>query len=89
MRGWVRECLFLLLQTEGLNGETFNLADDAPITLYELVDSFGQAEASFSKEEGPLTDPFEGLLNVSKIRRRLGFRPLVPSYYVARDLDLL
>jgi nucleoside-diphosphate-sugar epimerase len=85
----VAQALNLLLHTEGLNGEIFNVVDDAPISLYELVDSFGLVADTFDSEEGPLAKPFEGILDVSKLRKRTGFRPLVPSYYVARDLDIL
>jgi nucleoside-diphosphate-sugar epimerase len=85
----VAQALTLLLHTDGLNGEIFNVADDAPVTLYELADSVGQAANAFDPAEGPLTDPFEGILDISKLRNRTGFRPLVPSYYVARDLGIL
>lgn len=85
----VAQALMLLLNTHGLNGEIFNVADDAPITLYELADSVGKAAETFEAEEGPLSDPFEGIQDISKLRSKTGFRPLVPSYYVARDLDIL
>jgi nucleoside-diphosphate-sugar epimerase len=85
----VAQALILLLNTDGLNGEIFNIADDAPITLYELADSVGKAAEAFDNTEGPINDPFEGIMDVSKLRGRTGFRPLVPSYYVARDLDIL
>jgi len=85
----VAQALILLLNTNGLNGEIFNVVDDAPITLYELADSVGKAADAFDPGEGPLADPFEGILDVSKLRNRTGFRPLVPSFYVARDLDIL
>ena len=85
----VAQGLILLLQTDGLNGGIFNIADDAPISLYELADSFGVAADTFDPEEGPLNDPFEGIMDISKLRKMTGFRPLVPSYYVARDLDML
>lgn len=85
----VAQALNLLLTTEGLNGEIFNLADDAPISLYELADSVGNAAETFNEEHGPLNDPFQGIQDISKLRRKTGFRPLVPSYYVADDLDLL
>ena len=81
--------LTLLLHTDGLNGEIFNVADDAPISLYELADSFGLAADTFDPAEGPLAKPFEGIMDISKLRNKTGFRPLVPSYYVARDLDIL
>ena len=85
----VAQALFLLMNTEGLDGEIFNVGDDAPITLYELADSFGKVAETFDAEEPPLNDPFEGIQDISKLRSRTGFRPLVPSYYVARDLDIL
>jgi nucleoside-diphosphate-sugar epimerase len=85
----VAQALTLLLHTDGLNGEIFNVADDAPITLYELADSVGKVADAFDPAEGPIIDPFEGILDISKLRNTTGFRPLVPSYYVARDLGIL
>ena len=85
----VAQALLLLLTMDGLNGEIFNIGDDAPITLYELAESFGKAAETFAADEGPLNDPFEGIQDISKLRKLTGFRPLVPSYYVARDLDIL
>lgn len=85
----VAQALLLLLNTDGLDGEIFNVGDDAPITLYELADSFGKVAETFDAAEPPLNDPFEGIQDISKLRSRTGFRPLVPSYYVARDLDIL
>jgi nucleoside-diphosphate-sugar epimerase len=85
----VAQALFLLLNTPGLNGEIFNVADDAPITLYEMAESVGKAAEAFDTEEAALVDPFEGIQDTSKLRKMTSFRPLVPSYYVARDLDIL
>ena len=84
----VAQALILLVKADDLNGEIFNIADDAPISLYELANSFGQAADTFDPEEGALVDQFEGILDIAKLRG-IGFRPLVPSYYVARDLDIL
>lgn len=85
----VAQALLLLLHTDGLNGEIFNVADDAPISFYELADSLGLAADTFDPAEGPLVNPFDGIMDISKLRNKTRFRPLVPSYYVARDLDLL
>ncbi len=84
----VAQGLFLLLQQEGLNGEIFNIVDDAPISLYELAESVGQAKKIFDRPQGPLEDPFEGIMSSEKIRK-IGFRPLVPSFFVARELGIL
>jgi len=85
----VAQALNLLLTTEGLNGETFNVADDAPISLYELAESVDRLADTFNADEGPLKDPFQGVQDISKLRMMTGFRPLAPSYFVARDLDIL
>ncbi|KQR67748.1 NAD(P)-dependent oxidoreductase [Pedobacter sp. Leaf176] len=84
----VAQALIMLLERDGLNGEIFNIADDAPITLYELAESVGKAAEAFGTVETPLADPFEGITDISKLRKT-GFRLMVPSYYVARDLDIL
>lgn len=84
----VAQGLQLLLQSDGLNGQIYNIADDAPISLYELAESFGKAAETFDHQQGPLNDPFEGIMDISKLRK-IGYRPLVSSYYVARDLDIL
>src|ERR1700761_6067765 len=85
----VAQALLLLLHTDGLDGETFNLADDAPISLYELADSVGRTADTFDPAEGALAKPFEGIMDISKLRRTTGFRPLVPSYYFAREMEVL
>jgi nucleoside-diphosphate-sugar epimerase len=85
----VAQALILLLHYDGLNGEIFNVADDSPISLYELADSFGLAADTFDPAEGALISPFESIMDISKLRYKTGFRPLVPSYYQARDLDIL
>ncbi len=84
----VAQGLFLLLQQDGLNREIFNVVDDAPITLYELAESVGQEKEIFERVQGPLEDPFQGIVSSEKIRK-IGFRPLVPSFFVARDLGIL
>ena len=70
----VAQALTILLHTDGLDGEIFNVADDAPISLYELVDSFGLAADTFDPTEGPLAKPFEGIMDISKLRKKTSFR---------------
>src|ERR1700744_3829644 len=74
----VAQALTLLLHTDGLNGEIFNVADDAPISMYEIADMFGRVADTFDPEEGALPHPFHGVMDISKLRSKTGFRPLVP-----------
>ncbi|SFW64741.1 NAD-dependent epimerase/dehydratase family protein [Chitinophaga sancti] len=68
----VAQALILLLERDGLNGEVFNLGDDAPVSFQEL----GLATPTTE----PLRYPFEGVMDTSKLRSRTGFRLLVPRY---------
>jgi len=50
-----------------------------------MHDEWPDEEAS----ERVLEDPWEGIIDSSKIRRQLRFRPLYPSLYSARDSGAL
>jgi nucleoside-diphosphate-sugar epimerase len=84
----IGQALMLLALTDGLAGEAYNVADDAPMTAYDIALLNGNSDA-FSDSKAVLKNPWEGILDTSKIRRDTGFRPLVPSYYVARDMGIL
>lgn len=82
------QALLRLLYLDGLDGETFNIADDAPVTAYELLQINREAPAPDASERR-LDDPWDGILETAKSRRVLGFRPLYPSIYTARDAGAL
>lgn len=72
------------LHTEGVDGRAFNVADDAPITAAELHRLYGRpldAEAA----DRPLDDPWAGIVDTTRIRAELGFRPVFPTIYTAWD----
>jgi hypothetical protein len=54
-----------------VDGEIFNVADDAPVTALELLNLNGEpiSEEAASRT---LDDPWEGIADTSKIRRELG-----------------
>ena len=85
----VAQALLLMRQVDGLDGEAFNVADVAPISRYEIARAFGREKEAFDPSIGPLTTPFQYVIDTTKIRTRTGFRPLVPSYLVARDMGLM
>jgi nucleoside-diphosphate-sugar epimerase len=84
----VGQALVRALHADGVDGETFNVADDAPVTAYELLD-LNRQPAARDAAERPLDDPWEGIIDTAKSRRVLGLRPLYPSVHAARDAGAL
>lgn len=85
----VAQALFLLSKTDGINGEIFNLADDAPVTYYEIAKILNRRDTAFNYRYDSPGNPFGSVMDTTKIRRMIGFRPLVPTLYQAMDLDIL
>ena len=85
----IAQALFLLMNTEEMNGEIFNIADDAPITYYEIAKILGQHETIFNYPYELPNNPFQAIMDTSKIRRVLGFQPLVPSLFYAKKMGIL
>ncbi|HEU5271370.1 MAG TPA: NAD(P)-dependent oxidoreductase [Jatrophihabitans sp.] len=80
----VAQAVLLALRTPGVDGEIFNVGDDAPVTTYELLALNGARPPADSATE-PLDDPWQSIIDSSKIRRLLGFRPFYPSLSSAAD----
>jgi len=83
----IAQAVKLMIRGSGKGGEIYNVADDAPVTIQEVLRITHQT-AKLADPRTPLTNPWIGILDTSKIRG-IGFRPLVPSVFIARDLDLL
>ncbi len=83
----IAQSVKIALRSSDKRGEIYNVADDAPITIQEVLRITHQS-AKLPDPKTPLTNPWVGVLDTSKIRA-IGFRPLVPSIFFARDLDLL
>jgi len=83
----IAQAFKIAIRSSGKGGEIYNVADDAPITIQEALRITHQP-AKLADPKTPLTNPWSGILDTSKIRA-MGFRPLVPSIFIARDLDLL
>ncbi|MFI7118826.1 NAD-dependent epimerase/dehydratase family protein [Amycolatopsis sp. NPDC049868] len=80
----VGEALLGLLRADGLDGRTYNVADDAPLTALELFALNGEPMPE-GAESRTLDDPWEGIVDTARLRRDLGFRPLYPTVYSAKD----
>jgi nucleoside-diphosphate-sugar epimerase len=83
----IAQAVKLAMGVSTMGGEIYNVADDSPITLQEVIRLTGQT-AKLADPATPLTNAWSGLVSAEKIRS-LGFRPLVPSYYAASDLNIL
>jgi nucleoside-diphosphate-sugar epimerase len=83
----IAQAVKLAVHTPGIGGEIYNVGDDAPITLQEIIRIMHQT-VKLVDPATPLTNPWSGLMDTTKIRA-LGFRPLVPSLFAACDLNIL
>lgn len=84
----VAQAVLRTLQTPDIDGRAYNVADDAPMTAYELL-AFNGEDLSEGAGERVLEDPWQGIPDVTRIRVELGYRPVYPSVYAARDVGAL
>jgi nucleoside-diphosphate-sugar epimerase len=84
----VARALLLALRTAAPNGRIFNVADDAPVTAWELH-RLNNESMSAQLADKPLDDPWEGIVDTERVRTELGFRPIYRTVYAARDAGVL
>ncbi|MET9255866.1 NAD(P)-dependent oxidoreductase [Streptomyces sp. NPDC003717] len=83
----VAQGLKRLLYADGAHG-VYNIADEAPVTTVDLFDVQDlPVPPEVYDKEAP--DPWHSVMSTARIRRELGYRPLVPSVWTARDAGLL
>ncbi len=75
----VAQGIDLVLRASDVDGRVYNLADDAPVTGWELANLNGAPEPD---GDGPV-DPWEGIVDTGRIRAELGYRPVYPTVYAA------
>jgi len=68
-----------------LDGQIVNIADDAPVTIFEMAALAGDPIEGSAE---PLDNPWAGRMDVSRARR-LGFRPTVATMYDAAREGIL
>ncbi|MFF1921462.1 NAD-dependent epimerase/dehydratase family protein [Streptomyces sp. NPDC058221] len=84
----IRQALFRLLYAPGLAGRRYNVSDDALVTAAELHEINGvPLPADMADRVDP--DPWYGVLSNRRARDELGYRPLYPSVWTARDAGTL
>ncbi|WP_042421641.1 NAD-dependent epimerase/dehydratase family protein [Streptacidiphilus anmyonensis] len=84
----VAQALFRALRTPGIEGRNYNAADDAPVTAWDIHELNGTAfpEANADAVD---PDPWNGIASNRSLRDELGWRPLYPSVWSARDAGAL
>ncbi len=70
---------FELALTGVMDGRIVNIADEAPLTIYEIAQIVG---STYESSAEPLTNPWKGHMDVT-LARSLGFQPKVPTVYQA------
>ncbi len=80
----VSQALLRLLRTPGSTGRIFDVADDAPVTAWELAQLNGQEPDPDAPPFTGQDDPWEGIVDTGRIRDELGFSPIHPTVYAAR-----
>lgn len=84
----VAQGLLRLLYAPGAAGRIYNIADDAPVTALDLHQLNGVGlPAGMADRTDP--DPWSGITSTRRIRRELGYRPLYPTVWAARDAGAL
>ncbi|MGW0968396.1 NAD-dependent epimerase/dehydratase family protein [Streptomyces sp. NPDC002516] len=85
----VAQGLLRLLHAPAVGGTpVYNIADDAPVTTVDLHLVNG-AEVPPALYERTDPDPWNGIVSTDRIRYDLGFRPVYPSLWTARDAGAL
>jgi nucleoside-diphosphate-sugar epimerase len=84
----VGQALLLALRAGGVDGRVYNAADDAPVTAVELY-GLNREQPPEGADARPLADPWAGIVDAGRIRAELGFRPIYPSVWTARDAGAL
>jgi nucleoside-diphosphate-sugar epimerase len=74
------------LHAPGVDGRAYSAADESPVTAVELHTLNG---VPFPDRPAGDVDLWHGLVDTTRIRQELGFRPWYPSVWSARDAGAL
>ncbi|MFG2537016.1 NAD-dependent epimerase/dehydratase family protein [Streptomyces sp. NPDC048511] len=83
----VAQGLRRLLYAPGAHG-VYNIADDAPVTMVDLFQFHGLPVPQEALDLD-VPDPWHGVMSTTRIRHELGYRPLIPSVWTAREAGVL
>ncbi|WP_379137868.1 NAD-dependent epimerase/dehydratase family protein [Paenibacillus sp. sgz500958] len=83
----VAQALLLAASTPGIDGRIYNVADDAPISAAELAQLYHSEFTPDALQQA--YDPWDMVVDTTRIREELNYRPIYPSFYTARDAGAL
>jgi len=79
----VSQALLLAAAAPGIDGRIYNVADDAPISVAELLQLHNSENSPDALQQD--FHPWDQVVDTTRIRDELNYRPIYPSYYSARD----
>lgn len=79
----------LAASTHGIDGHIYNGADDSPITVEELFRLHGLTDNHVTEAMQQELNPWDMIVDTTRIREELNYRPIFPSFYTARDAEAL
>ncbi|NOU87498.1 NAD-dependent epimerase/dehydratase family protein [Paenibacillus sp. LMG 31460] len=85
----VSQALLLASCMHGINGHIYNVADDSPITVEELFRLHGLTDHHLTEAMQQEFNPWDMIVDTTRIREELNYRPIFPSFYSARDAGAL
>lgn len=87
----VAQAIMLATYTSGIDGEIYNVANEEPTTMDEIIKANGEqvAEDAFNYPLNPPNDPINVSMSTVKIRRELGFKSQYPTLQDAIDRNVL
>lgn len=78
----VGQALILAATTPGIDGRVYNVADDAPISVAELLELHHSGNSAEALQQE--FNPWDSIVDTTRIRDELNYRPIYPSFYTAR-----
>ncbi|WP_202971680.1 hypothetical protein [Loigolactobacillus backii] len=89
----VDQAFMLAATTANLNDSNpiFNVVDEEPLTVVDLLKLVGaQPQPTSELSSAALeTGEYEMALDNTKIKNKLGFKPIFPNFYTAQNADRL
>jgi nucleoside-diphosphate-sugar epimerase len=84
----VAQAVMLAIARPEADEKLYNVADGEPVAASEILCLNGMTVTEEASKI-VLDDPWEGIVDTTRIQKELGFRPIYPSVYMAKDAQAL